>query len=51
MWFEGTGDEADEVIGEYVRQVQERVALLIEQGRELRRADMRALPPHQDDMP
>lgn len=51
MWFEGTGDEADEVIGEYVRQVQERVALLIEQGRELRRANMRALPPHQDDMP
>jgi 1-acyl-sn-glycerol-3-phosphate acyltransferase len=51
MWFDGTGDEADEVIVEYVRQVQARIAALIEQGRALRRASMTAAPPQAGDMP
>lgn len=42
MRFEGTGDEEDHVINEYVDQVKARIAGLIEQGRQIRaRAGMR----------
>ena len=38
MYFEGDGDEADDIIDDYVQQVKERIRDLIEHGREVRRS-------------
>lgn len=42
MLFEGTGRESDEVVERHVEQVRDRVAALIEQGRQRRRAERAA---------
>lgn len=45
MHFEGDGSEADDVIGEYVQQVRDRIATLIEEGRAERRTVFGGIEP------
>ncbi len=42
--FEGTGNEEDEVILDYVNQTKERIAELIERGRKIRRGELTGSP-------